>query len=79
MTPSDRLKIAGVAAELLEQMGFVSVARLADGVVTLECWDRAVASGRLVQHIVDGDAITDRLLADTCASLMRGGASRGAS
>lgn len=79
MTASDRLKIAGDAAELLEEMGYVSVARLRDDVVTIECWERTGASGRMIRQIVDDDALTTRLLADTCAAALRGGASPDAS
>jgi len=72
MGASERLKTAGEAAELLEEMGYVSVARLCDGVVTLECWERTRVSGRMIRQIVDDEAITKRLLAETCAAAFRG-------
>ena len=72
MGPSERLKIAGEAAELLEEMGFVSVARLRDGIVTLECWDRAGTPPKMVTHTVDEEAITKHLLANACAGALRG-------
>jgi hypothetical protein len=72
MGPSERLKIAGEAAELLEEMGFVSVARLRDGIVTLECWDRLGKPPKMVTHVVDEEAITKQLLASACAGALRG-------
>jgi hypothetical protein len=55
MTPSERLQLAGEAAELLEEMGFVAVARLRDGLVTLEGWDRTASHGRRWRTEVDED------------------------
>lgn len=72
MGPSERLKIAGEAAELLEEMGFVSVARLSEGVVTLECWDRAGTPPKMVSHVVDEDEVTKRQLVGACAGALRG-------
>lgn len=72
MTPSERLKIAGDAAEILEEMGFVSVARLRGGVVTLECWERTDAPARMVRHVVDDVSATSDVLARACASALRG-------
>jgi hypothetical protein len=71
MGPSERLKIAGEAAELLEEMGFVSVARLREGVVTLECWDRLGKPPKMVTHVVDEETITKQILADACAGALR--------
>jgi hypothetical protein len=73
MSPSDRLRIAGEAAEVLEEHGYVSVARLADGVVTLECWERSQTGGRMHRHVVDEEGATTRLLADTCLLALRAG------
>ncbi len=56
MGTSDRLKTAGEAAELLEQMGYVSVARMRDGIVTLECWERT--GGRVLRHVIEDDNLT---------------------
>ncbi|HEU4538479.1 MAG TPA: hypothetical protein VFS00_30370 [Polyangiaceae bacterium] len=38
MGTSERFEIAGRAAELLEPMGFTAMARLKDGIVTIELW-----------------------------------------
>jgi hypothetical protein len=72
MNASERLKVAGQAAETLEDMGFVAVARLSDGVVTLECWERTGA-GRMVRHIVGDELATRQILAESCAAALRGG------
>ncbi len=64
MGPSERLKVAGDAAQLLENMGFVAVARLRDGVVTLELW----RADRRLRHVVDDEANDPRVLAASCAA-----------
>lgn len=66
---SDRLlEIAGLAAEVLEQKGFVSVARKRDGVVTLEWW-QSVASRQLhMRRVVNDAGVTPDALAESCAS-----------
>lgn len=71
MGPSERLKIAGEAAERLEEMGFVSVARLRDGIVTLECWDRMGKPPKMVTHVVDEETVTAHFLASACAGALR--------
>ena len=73
MNSSERLKVAGQAAETLEDMGFVAVARLSDGVVTLECWERGPGAGRMVRHIVSDELATRQILAESCAAALRGG------
>lgn len=73
MNPSERLKVAGQAAQTLEDMGFVAVARLSDGVVTLECWERGPGGGRMVRHIVSDELATRQILAESCAAALRGG------
>ncbi len=72
MNSSERLKVAGQAAQTLEDMGFVAVARLSEGVVTLECWERAGAQ-RMVRHIVNDELVTRQILAESCAAALRGG------
>jgi hypothetical protein len=73
MTPGERLKLAGEAAELLEERGFVSAARLRDGIVTLECWDHESSPVRLVRHVVgDAPGTTREGLAEACAAALRG-------
>lgn len=66
MSVSECLKIAGEAAEVLEERGFVSVARLRDGVVTLECWERGPGQVRMVQHVVDDLRVSKLELAEAC-------------
>ncbi len=73
MNASERLKVAGLAAQTLEDMGFVAVARLSDGVVTLECWERGPGAGRMVRHIVGDELATRQILAESCAAALRGG------
>lgn len=56
-------EVAGRAATLLEEMGFVAVARLKGGVVTLEFW-----RGERAMRYECGDASVDaRALALACA------------
>jgi len=69
MSNQECLKIAGDAAQVLDEMGFVSVARLRDGIVTLECWERG--SSRMVRQIVDDPRIPTQALADLCAAALR--------
>jgi hypothetical protein len=67
MNPSDLLRLAGDASEMLETMGFTSVARLRDEVVTLTAW-RVVGGRQLTHvHVVDGSLVSSRVLAQTCA------------
>ena len=73
MSASDRLRVAGEAAQSLEDMGFVAVARLCDGVVTLECWERGPGPGRMVRQIVGEELATRQILAESCAAALRGG------
>lgn len=71
MSPSDLLRVAGDAAEILETMGFTSVGRLRDGVVTLTAW-RVVEGRQLTHvHVVDGTLTSSRVLAQTCAAEFR--------
>lgn len=71
MSPSDKLKLAGQAAEILESMGYTSVGRLRDGVVTLTAW-RVVDSRQLAHvHVVDGSIPSSQVLAQTCAAEFR--------
>jgi hypothetical protein len=71
MSADSQLEIAGLAAEALERMGFVSVARLRDGVVTLTFWK--MMGGRQVQmqrQVTDADALPE-VLAQLCAAHFR--------
>jgi hypothetical protein len=71
MSASDCLKIAGEAAEVLEEMGFTAVARLRDGIVTLECWERGPGPIRMVRQVVDDVRVSKTTLARTCATALR--------
>jgi hypothetical protein len=74
MSASDCLKIAGEAAEVLEEMGFTAVARLRDGIVTLECWERGPGPIRMVRQVVDDERVSKTTLARTCATALRASA-----
>lgn len=50
---ADLLEIAGDAAALLEELGYTSVARKKDGVVTLELWRVVDGRSLLMRHTVD--------------------------
>jgi len=69
MSPQECLKIAGEVAEVLDEMGFVSVARLSEGVVTLECWEPK--GTRVVRQVVDDPRIPKHALAEMCAAALR--------
>jgi len=71
MSPSELLEVAGDAAEHLESMGYVAVARLKDSVITLTVW-RVVGGRQLTHvHVVDGSVKTPTVLAQTCAAEFR--------
>jgi hypothetical protein len=71
MSASECLKIAGEAAEVLEEMGFTAVARLREGIVTLECWERGPGPIRMVRQVVDDVRLSKTTLARTCANALR--------
>lgn len=75
MDASERLKVAGDATVLIEDMnlGLTAVARLRDGVVTLECWGGAHGRPVVVRHVVQDEPapLSARQLADLCAAEMR--------
>lgn len=64
MDAQAQLKLAGEAAEILETMGFVAVARLKSGVVSLEFW----RGERAMRYELPDVAVTPRSLAEACAS-----------
>ncbi|AKT40909.1 hypothetical protein [Chondromyces crocatus] len=70
---SERLRIAGEAAVLIEEMGIglTAVARLRDGVVVLECWGAAKRKPTAVRHVVGDNAVSARALAEICAAGLR--------
>jgi hypothetical protein len=71
MSASECLKIAGEAAEVLEEMGFTAVARLRDGIVTLECWERGPGPSRMVRQVVDDVRVSKLALAQASAKALR--------
>ncbi|HEU4411815.1 MAG TPA: hypothetical protein VFS43_41630 [Polyangiaceae bacterium] len=60
-------EVAGQAAGLLEEMGFVAVARLKGGVVTLEFWRGEQA----MRYEFTDPSVTPRSLALACAAEYR--------
>jgi len=71
MTPSERFKVAGDAAEILEEMGFTAMARMSDGTVRLDYWAVIGRKGRAFRHVVDSDPVSARALAEVCAIELR--------
>lgn len=67
----DFLALAGTAACLLEDMGFVAVARKRDGVVTLELWIEADGKRVGLRRVVSDDSLTPEQLATACATALR--------
>lgn len=63
MLDRDKLKLAGLAAELLEQMGFVAVGRLKAGVVWLELW----RDGNAMRYELSDAIVSPESLARACA------------
>jgi hypothetical protein len=76
MEASERLRVAGEAAELLEEMGFTSVARLREGVVTLELWKVIGREQRILRHVVAGET-TAAGLAELCSATFQTSVARG--
>jgi hypothetical protein len=64
----DRLELAGLAAEALEQMGFVSCARKKDGVVSVDLWQVVGGQQRFLRHVVEDDGQEPAALAEECAA-----------
>jgi hypothetical protein len=61
---ADLLETAGAAAALLEERGYVSVARKREGMVTVELWKIIGGRQHVLRHPVE-DAVADaRALAD---------------
>ena len=59
--------VAGDAACLLEEMGFVAVARRRDRVVLLEFWKVVAGEQRLMRHVVPPETDAADTLARECA------------
>jgi hypothetical protein len=60
-------EVAGLAAALLEDMGFVAAARLKGGVVTLELW----RGEHSMRYEFNDPNVTPRALALACAAEYR--------
>lgn len=73
MDAAERLKIAGDAAVLIEDMGLglTAVARLRDGVVVLECWGAKRRRPVTVRHVVGEEHVSARALAEICVAELR--------
>lgn len=67
MDNSERLKLAGEAACLLEEMGFVAVARLKAGVVFLDFW----RGDKALRYELPDINIAPHALAAACAAEYR--------
>lgn len=68
MDASERLRIAGEAAEILETMGFSAVARLSEGRVTLDAFRRDGREPRGVRYVVGEAALDPAALAAVVAA-----------
>jgi hypothetical protein len=72
MTSADeRLRIAGDAAAILDAMGYTSVARLREGIVTLDLWRMIGTKQVTLRHVVEDDLLSARVLAESCAAEFR--------
>lgn len=69
---SDPFVAAGEAAQLLEDMGFVAVAKKADGRITLECFRRD-GSAHGVRMFVPEETVDPSELAEQCRVAMAQG------
>jgi hypothetical protein len=66
-----RFELAGEAAALLEEMGFVAVARKREQVVALEFWRVVQGKQRAMRHVVDEPPASAAALAQVCAAQFR--------
>jgi len=71
MTPSERFKVAGDAAEILEGMGFTAIARMSEGTIELDYWCLIGKKSRGFRHVIDSDPVSARALAEVCAVELR--------
>ncbi len=71
MIQSQRFEVAGQAAGLLEEMGFVAVARKRNEVVALEFWRVVRGQQRAMRHVVDEEPPSATALAQICAAEFR--------
>jgi hypothetical protein len=63
----DPFEQAGEAACLLEEMGFVAVARKREETVTLELWRAVGSERRVMRYVLQAPFASARALADHCA------------
>ncbi len=63
----DPFELAGEAACLLEEMGFVAVARKREGLVMLEFWKMIGREQRTMRYVISGVFESPEELAQHCA------------
>jgi hypothetical protein len=68
VTTPDPFEQAGEAACLLEEMGFVAVARKRDGNVQLELWRAVGQERRVMRYVIEAAFDSARELADHCVT-----------
>ena len=68
MDQSQRFLVAGDAATLIEAAGFTAVARLKDGIVTIEFW----GPGGGLRRVIHEDAPNAENIADECIAALGG-------
>lgn len=71
---ADLFEIAGQAACLLEDMGFVAVARRRDGHTTIELWQVVKGEQRAIQVAIDAPSVptaSAEAMAEACAARFR--------
>lgn len=66
--PIDRFQQAGEAACILEELGFVAVARKRDGEVSLELWRMVGNDRRLMKYVLTSPYDSAQELADHCVA-----------
>ncbi len=71
MVAAQSFEVAGEAACLLENMGFVAVARKRDHIVALEFWRVVKGQQRAMRHVVDEQPMSAAALAQICAAEFR--------
>jgi hypothetical protein len=67
MSARQCFEVAGRAAAMLEEMGFVAVARLKEGVVTIELW----RGDRAMRYEFTDPSVAPQALALACAAEYR--------
>ncbi len=70
---SDPFELAGQAACLLEEMGFVAVARKREGLVMLEFWRMIGNEQRTMRYVISGRFDSAEDLARHCAAQFEAG------